>query len=133
MPPPSRSSTPRPPRPRAPGGGGGAPPPHRTAAELRQVAREVLLPPGRLLLVDLSGMRFCDSSGLTALLALRNQALAAHAGFALAAVPDKTARILRMTGLDQVFDMFADVREACARRNGGDRHGTVPGRRPGPA
>ncbi|GAB2718578.1 hypothetical protein GCM10027072_09350 [Streptomyces bullii] len=57
-------------------------------------------------------MRFCDSSGITALLAARHRALAAQARFALAGIPANTARSLRTTGLDQVFDVYADTEDA---------------------
>ncbi|MEV4861806.1 STAS domain-containing protein [Streptomyces ossamyceticus] len=67
--------------------------------------RELLLTlrPGQRLFLDLAGLTFCDSSGITALIAARGHAHAAQADIALAAVPAHTLRILRLVGLDQIF------------------------------
>ncbi|WP_327287730.1 STAS domain-containing protein [Streptomyces sp. NBC_01198] len=67
-----------------------------------QVAR-LALSPGQNLVIDLSGLEFCDSTGITALLAARQYAQAADAHLILAAVPADTLRILTIAGLDQVF------------------------------
>ncbi|MFE9420575.1 STAS domain-containing protein [Streptomyces griseofuscus] len=56
----------------------------------------------------LAGMEFCDSSGISALLAARSHALAAQADIALAAVPAHTLRVLGIIGLDQVFALHRD-------------------------
>jgi len=75
------------------------------------------LGPGRQLVVDLAGVTFCDSSGLTALVAARNRAVAAEAGIALVAVPEDVARTLHLVGLDQVFPTHptVDAAEAAFR------------------
>ncbi|WP_434976323.1 STAS domain-containing protein [Streptomyces mirabilis] len=59
--------------------------------------------PGQDLVIDLSGLEYCDSTGITALLAARQRAQAADADMTLAAVPANTLRILTVVGLDQVF------------------------------
>ncbi|MER7480166.1 STAS domain-containing protein [Streptomyces sp. NPDC126510] len=66
------------------------------------------LSPGHCLVLDLSGLSFCDSSGITALLAARQHALAADADIALAAVPANLLRVLTLVGLDQVFTLCPD-------------------------
>ncbi|QLJ02566.1 STAS domain-containing protein [Streptomyces sp. NEAU-sy36] len=76
------------------------------ADELRERIATITLRPGCRLVLDLAGMEFCDSSGITALIAARNHALAAQADIALAAVPDHTMRILRIVGLDQIFTVL---------------------------
>ncbi|MEV5428032.1 STAS domain-containing protein [Streptomyces sp. NPDC052701] len=73
------------------------------AGALRQEVGGLPLSPGQCLVVDLSGLEFCDSTGITALLAARQHALAAGAGIALAAVPPNLLRVLAVVGLDQVF------------------------------
>ncbi|WP_030672096.1 STAS domain-containing protein [Streptomyces rimosus] len=78
------------------------------ADELRTVVSGLTLRPDQRLVLDLAAMEFCDSSGITALLAARNHALAAQADIALAAVPANTLRILRYVGLDQVFTCHPD-------------------------
>ncbi|MEU9032596.1 STAS domain-containing protein [Streptomyces sp. NPDC048383] len=82
------------------------------AADLRALLPTLTLRPGQRLVVDLAGMDFCDSSGITALLAARNQAHTAGADLALAAVPDNTLRILHIAGLDQVFPLHPDTESA---------------------
>ncbi|MEV4949360.1 STAS domain-containing protein [Streptomyces sp. NPDC053755] len=81
---------------------------YSSAAELRRQVTALVLQPGQRLVLDLAGMEFCDSSGITVLLAARNHAQAAQADMALAAVPDNTMRILRIVGLDQVFTLYAE-------------------------
>ncbi|MEU5309588.1 STAS domain-containing protein [Streptomyces sp. NPDC021562] len=81
---------------------------HATAARLGELVAALPLRPGQDLVVDLAGMEFCDSSGITALIAARNHAHAAGAGIALAAVPAHTLRVLRMVGLDQIFPILPE-------------------------
>ena len=79
---------------------------------LREVLEELELGPGQQLVFDLSALTFCDSSGITVLVVARNRALAAHAGVALAALPDQVARIFAVAGLDQVFSLYPSVEAA---------------------
>jgi anti-anti-sigma factor len=85
---------------------------HNTAPQLRAHLLHLTLGAGQILIVDLGGVTFCDSSGLTVLIACRNHALAAHAGIALAAVPDRVHRIFRIVGLDQVFTTHPSAQAA---------------------
>ncbi|MCQ9129754.1 STAS domain-containing protein [Streptomyces hilarionis] len=78
------------------------------AAELTDRLLTTTLRPGQRLVLDLAGMDFCDSSGISALIAARNLAHAARADVALAAVPAHTLRILRVVGLDQIFAVHPD-------------------------
>ncbi|MVO88682.1 anti-sigma factor antagonist [Streptomyces sp. p1417] len=73
------------------------------AATLRQQVDQLVLKPDQWLVIDLSGLEFCDSSGITALLAARQHAHTAGADIALAAVPAKTMRVLTIVGLDRIF------------------------------
>ncbi|MCP9956234.1 MULTISPECIES: STAS domain-containing protein [Streptomyces] len=82
------------------------------AATLRERVERLALRPGQCLVLDLAGLEFCDSSGITALLAARQHALAARADIALASVPANTLRILTMVGLDQVFALRSDAASA---------------------
>ncbi|MEU7279350.1 STAS domain-containing protein [Streptomyces sp. NPDC045431] len=75
----------------------------RTTPQFRDALGDVALDHGQRLVLDLAGLRFCDSSGITAFLAARHHAAAAGADVALTAVPGNTARILRVVGLDQVL------------------------------
>ncbi|MFD9353489.1 STAS domain-containing protein [Streptomyces sp. NPDC060031] len=85
---------------------------YTTAPELRDLLATLTLEPGRLLVLDLARMEFCDSSGISALIAARNHAHAAQADIALAAVPANTLRLLRVVGLDRVFRLHPDTGSA---------------------
>ncbi|MEU6098301.1 STAS domain-containing protein [Streptomyces sp. NPDC047079] len=82
---------------------------YASATDLRERIHTIVLRPGQRLVIDLSGMEFCDSSGITALIAAHNYAHATGADIALAAVPAHTLRILRMVGLDQIFPIHPDT------------------------
>ncbi|MGI5469298.1 hypothetical protein [Streptomyces sp. CA-132043] len=81
----------------------------RKHAELREPVPTSTLRPGQRLTLNSGGMTFCGSSGLSALMAARNHALALalalQADIALAAVP---AHTLRIAGLDQILPLHPD-------------------------
>lgn len=74
-----------------------------SASELRDLIPTIPLRAGQHLTVDLGGMEFCDSSGLSALIAAHSHARAAGAQIALTSVSPHTLRVLRIVGLDQIF------------------------------
>lgn len=74
-----------------------------TAGRLRARLTTLALRQGGYLVLDLAGVTFCDSSGITALIVARNHALAAQADVALASVPGHMMRVLRIVGLDQIL------------------------------
>ncbi|MET9760775.1 STAS domain-containing protein [Streptomyces sp. NPDC006372] len=78
------------------------------APELRRQVDQLQLAPGQCLVIDLAGLEFCDSSGITVFLAARQRALDAGAEVALAAVPAKLLRVLTLVGLDRVFTLLPD-------------------------
>lgn len=87
---------------------------HQSAPQVREVLPGLGLRPGQQVVIDLAGLTFCDSTGITVLIAARNQALAADAGIALACVPERVARVFRVIGLEQAFRTHASVEEAAA-------------------
>ncbi|MET7746527.1 STAS domain-containing protein [Streptomyces sp. NPDC005385] len=89
---------------------------YASAPDLRQVIDTLVLTDEHLLILDLAGLEYCDSSGLTALLAARNLATEHGARIALTAVLDNTARILSLTGLDQVLTTYPDTSTATTLR-----------------
>ena len=60
-------------------------------------------PSGQYLVVDLSGVDFIDSSGISALLRLRRNALQRAIEVRLRGVPEHVAVLLRISGLEQVL------------------------------
>ncbi|MDH6220784.1 STAS domain-containing protein [Streptomyces pseudovenezuelae] len=85
---------------------------HHTAPEVRAALAGLDLRPGQQLVLDLAGITFCDSTGITVLIAARNHALAADATIALAAVPERVDRIFRIVGLEQVFSTHPTAQAA---------------------
>ncbi|WP_410588232.1 STAS domain-containing protein [Amycolatopsis sp. lyj-23] len=83
-----------------------------TAPRLRATVGAVTLAPGQLLVVDLAGVTFCDSSGISALIAARNVAEAAEAGVALAAVPARLSRTFALIGLADFFPTYPSAEDA---------------------
>ncbi|MEJ8632224.1 STAS domain-containing protein [Streptomyces sp. MS2.AVA.5] len=88
---------------------------YATAPDMRRALDSLTLTAGHLLVLDLAGLQFCDSSGITALLVARNLAHEHSADIALAAVPANTLRILGIVGLDQVFTIHPDAPTATTR------------------
>ncbi|MEU6810461.1 STAS domain-containing protein [Streptomyces sp. NPDC046831] len=68
----------------------------------------------RHLVLDLSEVAFCDSSGLSTLLRLLRHAESSDVTLALAAVPAQMARLLAITGAHAVFSLHASLPEALA-------------------
>ncbi|MBZ6205147.1 STAS domain-containing protein [Streptomyces olivaceus] len=87
---------------------------YHTASEVRATLPGLGLEPGQQLVLDLAGLTFLDSTGLTVLIAARNHALSSDATIALAAVPDRVSRIIRVLGLNQFFPTHPTAQDAAA-------------------
>lgn len=83
-----------------------------SAPRLREALSQLTLGRGEQLILDLSGLTFCDSSGITAFIVARNKTHEVHAGIALAGIPENIDRVLRTVGLDQIFGLHPDTRTA---------------------
>ena len=70
----------------------------------------------RLVLLDLTGLSFCDARGLSAFVRIANRADAAGCGFGLIAPQRPVAKILRISGLDSRRPVFATIDDARALR-----------------
>ncbi|MEX0168295.1 STAS domain-containing protein [Streptomyces sp. LMG1-1-1.1] len=80
---------------------------------------------GRIL-VDCSGLGFCDSSGLNALLRARLRALEAGGCVELAGLRAPVDRMFEITGARGVFRVYGSMAEALSERGHGSdgAHGT---------
>ncbi|MGW7269398.1 STAS domain-containing protein [Streptomyces sp. NPDC054864] len=76
---------------------------YERAGDLREQVDCLALARGQNLTIDLSRLEFCDSTGISVLLAARHRAQAAEAELILVGIPADTLRILRIVGLDQIF------------------------------
>ncbi|MER5966250.1 STAS domain-containing protein [Streptomyces sp. NPDC002057] len=72
---------------------------------------------------DCAGLAFCDSSGIGALLRLRQQLAAQGRVLRLSGVPARVARLFTVTGLDHVLDVYPDRDQALGA--GTDPHDIV--------
>jgi anti-sigma B factor antagonist len=93
-----------------------------TVGEFREQLEHTVIESGQQLVLDLAGVRFCDSSGLTALLVARTQALTSQGRLALTAIPTRVARTLQVAGLEPVFSIHTSTDDAIAdwERHGSD-------------
>lgn len=64
------------------------------------------------LVIDCSGLEFCDSTGLNVLLSARLRADAAGGAVHLAAMRPTVARVFEITGADAVFTVHATLDQA---------------------
>ncbi|MGW6788521.1 STAS domain-containing protein [Streptomyces chartreusis] len=87
---------------------------YRTDGEVQARFKELTARDERFMVLDLSGVTFCDSAGLSVLLRVWRQADAGGAVLVLADVPASLRQILEMTGVDQVVRVFGTASEAQA-------------------
>ncbi|MCA2228824.1 STAS domain-containing protein [Nonomuraea aurantiaca] len=59
-----------------------------------------------MLILDLSGVSFCDAAGLSVLVGVQRQARSLDIALGLAAPRPHVAKVLRLTGLDCSFPMY---------------------------
>ncbi|MEU1118071.1 MULTISPECIES: STAS domain-containing protein [unclassified Streptomyces] len=64
--------------------------------------------------VDCAALAFCDSSGIGALLHLRQRLIAQGRPLRLSGLPAQVTRLFTVTGLDQIFDVYPDTCGALA-------------------
>ncbi len=77
-----------------------------TAAALSDAAVNALTEAGcRRLALDLSGLRFIDSSGINALIEIRAASHKAQAALQITRLSPRVAEVLRLTAVDQLFDI----------------------------
>ena len=82
--------------------------------ELRRLLDEEVSQQPRTLIIDLSGLRFMDSSALHVILRA-NRAMDRQGGVVLLASPrDPVAKMLRLTAADQLIPVYPSVSEASA-------------------
>lgn len=85
---------------------------HHTADLLREPL-EHAVEQGRVrLVVDCSGLEFCDSTGLNVLLGARLKAEAAGGGVHLAGMLPMVARVFEITGAEAVFTVHDSLEAA---------------------
>ncbi|MFC7381438.1 STAS domain-containing protein [Sphaerisporangium rhizosphaerae] len=76
---------------------------HHTAPRLRAVLDEFTFVPAAGLVIDLSALTFCDSTGISLLVAAHQRAQEAGAAVALAGLHPDIAHVFHIMGLDRLF------------------------------
>jgi anti-sigma B factor antagonist len=85
-----------------------------TAPALRDRITDLLDAGQQLLIVDLAGVEFLDSTGLGVLVAGLNRAREVGGSLALVCPQERVLKLFRITGLDEVFTVHSTVEEALA-------------------
>jgi anti-anti-sigma factor len=97
---------------------------------LREQLLGLLRPHASRVVIDLSEVTFCDASGLAMLVGASRRAGQLDGVLRLAAPTPLVATVLRLTGLDSRFEVFATVPEAIgAPAHPGVRDAGVPQQR----
>jgi anti-anti-sigma factor len=97
-----------------------------TVPELREPLFDVLSPGVRLLIIDLSGVSFCDVAGLAVLIGTQHRAAARGIAVRLAAPQPQVAKLLRVTGLDHRLTICATLADALPTEWRGSPAATSP-------
>ncbi len=88
-----------------------------SAAVLTTALDQVLLEPAPRIVVDLSGIEFCDSIGLSAFVVGNNRAMAGGGWLRLAGAGDFLGRLLDTVGLSPRVAIYPSVTDALAGRD----------------
>ncbi|WP_406729804.1 STAS domain-containing protein [Streptomyces sp. GD-15H] len=91
---------------------------HHTADLLREPLEDFLAKGFNRLVIDCSGLEFCDSTGLNVLLGARLKADAAGGGVHLAGMQPMVARVFEITGAEAVFTLHDSLEAALADDSG---------------
>jgi anti-anti-sigma factor len=85
---------------------------HHTAELLAQPLNDAVDGGSTRLVIDCSGLEFCDSTGLNVLLSVRLRVDALGGGVHLAAMRPSVARVFEITGADSVFTVHDTLDQA---------------------
>jgi anti-sigma B factor antagonist len=83
-----------------------------TAPRVRQHAIALVADGNLHLVIDLSGVDFCDSTGLGVLVAVVKRVRTAGGDLRLVTNDERLTALLELTRLDQVFDVYPRVDDA---------------------
>ncbi|HVX44208.1 MAG TPA: STAS domain-containing protein [Mycobacteriales bacterium] len=85
-----------------------------SAPALGERINELLDSGQRRLVVDLNSVEFIDSTGLGTLVSGHNRAAELGGSLSLVCNVDRVIKLMRITGLDEVFTIKSDVSDALA-------------------
>ncbi|WUH89296.1 STAS domain-containing protein [Streptomyces sp. NBC_00433] len=82
-----------------------------TVADLHDVISDTPFTPAGVV-IDLTGVLYCDSAGITELVTASQQARKAGSPLALAGLSDNLRRVFGIAGLDAIFSSYPTVDQA---------------------
>ncbi|MER5873205.1 STAS domain-containing protein [Streptomyces sp. NPDC002044] len=85
---------------------------HHTAPELTRVIQETPFSPDVPVLIELSELTYCDSTGITVLFSAYHRAREADAPLSLVGLSTDLMHVFRIVGLDQLFTFQPTVEDA---------------------
>jgi anti-sigma B factor antagonist len=85
---------------------------HHNAHQLRAALTEIPFAPGVHAVVDLTGLEYCDSTGITVLITAYHRATAAGSTLSIAGLNPGLERVFRIAGIDQVIPLHATTEHA---------------------
>jgi anti-sigma B factor antagonist len=85
---------------------------HHTGPRLERAFEEVFLDPPTGVVLDVSGLEYCDSTGLTLIIKAFHRAQAAQSAFVVAGPGDDLMRVFGITGLDRFLTIYPDREQA---------------------
>ena len=87
---------------------------HHTSPRLREALAGHTFTPGDGLVIDLSELKFCDSTGISILIAAHQRAQESDVALALAGLDHDIAHIFQIMGLDRLFSFYETPDNAIA-------------------
>ncbi|MFJ1804232.1 MULTISPECIES: STAS domain-containing protein [unclassified Streptomyces] len=85
---------------------------HHTSPSFREALNEIALTPDTGLVLDLSGLTYCDSTGITVLVTAYQRAQASGTQLNVAGASTHLLRVFSIVGLDQVFTLKPTTEDA---------------------
>jgi anti-sigma B factor antagonist len=85
---------------------------HHTVPRVREVLDTIPVGPDAGLVIDLTDLTYCDSTGITVLVTAYQRAESAGGSFGLAGLNQELTRVFQIVGLDEVFTFHPTVDEA---------------------
>ncbi|WP_067479048.1 STAS domain-containing protein [Actinomadura hibisca] len=85
---------------------------HHTAPELTEAIRETSFSPETPVVIDLSDLSYCDSTGITVLVSAYKRAQQHDARLILVGLNPDLTRVFHIVGLNQIFTFRTTVDEA---------------------
>lgn len=87
---------------------------YHTAPRLRDAVNDLPCGVGTALIIDLSGLSYCDSTGISVMVTAYRQTQAAKVPLALTGLDPHIAHVFHIVGLDRIFAFYDSVDQAAA-------------------